>query len=274
MNSQKVLIKYGGNAMVNDELKNQIAEKIFLLQNNGYQVILVHGGGPFINKALEEAGIVSTFFDGHRYTSPEALTCIEKTLKGEVNSSLVSLLNRTGLKAVGLSGKDGQFVTATKRWHTQTDQAGKSQQIDLGQVGEISDVDTTLLDILLKGGFMPVITCIAADKAGNEYNINGDVFAGKIAAALGVETYIILTDVDGLFLSYPDPDSIISNLKLNNLQEYFGSVIKGGMIPKITSCKDAVSAGVKRAVILNGTKPDQIADYLLKHKSIGTTITT
>ena len=273
MNSQKVLIKYGGNAMVNDELKIQIAEKISLLQNHGYQVILVHGGGPFINKALNEAAIVSTFFDGHRYTSPEALTCIEKTLKGEVNSSLVSLLNRTGLKAVGLSGKDGQFVTAKKRWHIQSDEAGNPQQFDLGQVGEISHVDTTLLDLLMKAGFTPVVTCIAADKEGNDYNINGDVFAGKIAAAMGVESYIVLTDVDGLFLSYPDPDSIISHLSLKDLNDYVGSVITGGMIPKISSCKDALLAGVKRAIILNGTKPDQITDYLLKHKTIGTTIT-
>lgn len=272
MNSQKVLIKYGGNAMVNEELKKQIAAKIAVLQTRGYQVILVHGGGPFINKALDEASILSTFFDGHRYTSPEALTCIEKTLKGEVNGSLVSLLNRTGLKAVGLSGKDGQFVTAKKRWHVQIDENGKSQQIDLGQVGEVSHVDTSLLEILLKEGFTPVITCIAGDSNGNEYNINGDVFAGKIASALGVDAYIVLTDVDGLFLAYPDPESIIPNLSLKDLRTYYGSIIQGGMIPKISSCEAAVVAGVKRAVILNGTKPSQITDYLLENKSIGTTI--
>ncbi|WP_158857266.1 acetylglutamate kinase [Lunatibacter salilacus] len=273
MNSQKVLIKYGGNAMVNEELKKQIAEKIALLQSHGYQVILVHGGGPFINKALDEASIVSTFFDGHRYTSPEALTCIEKTLKGEVNSSLVSLLNRTGLKAVGLSGKDGQFVTAEKRWHVQFDETGKSQQVDLGQVGEVSHVDTTLVEILLREGFTPVITCIAGDSDGNEYNINGDVFAGKIASALAVDAYIVLTDVDGLFLDFPDPKSIIPNLKLKDLKTYYGSVIQGGMIPKISSCEAAVVAGVKHAVILNGTKPNQITDYLLENKLLGTTIT-
>lgn len=273
MNSQKVLIKYGGNAMVNEELKKQIAEKIALLQANGFQVILVHGGGPFINKALDEAAIVSTFFDGHRYTTPEALSCIEKTLKGEVNSSLVSLLNRTGLKAVGLSGKDGQFVTAEKRWHVQVDETGKTQQIDLGQVGEVSHVDTKLVEVLLRAGFTPVITCIAGDKDGNEYNINGDVFAGKIASALAVDAYIVLTDVDGLFLAYPDPESIIPKLTLEKLSSYFGSVIQGGMIPKISSCEAAVLAGVERAVILNGTKPDQITDYLLKNKLLGTTIT-
>lgn len=273
MNSRKVLIKYGGNAMVNEELKKQIAEKIAHLQTNGYQVILVHGGGPFINKALDDASIVSTFFDGHRYTSRDALACIEKTLKGEVNGSLVSLLNRTGIKAVGLSGKDGQFVTAEKRWHVQFDESGKPHQIDLGHVGEVSQVDTTLLEVLLREGFTPVITCIAGDKNGNEYNINGDIFAGKIASALAVDAYIVLTDVDGLFLSYPDPDSIIPHLTLTNLKNYVGSVITGGMIPKISSCGDAVREGVKRAVILNGTKPDQITDYLLYNKALGTTIT-
>lgn len=273
MNSQKVLIKYGGNAMVNEELKKQIAEKIALLQASDYQVILVHGGGPFINKALDEAAIVSTFFDGHRYTTPEALRCIEKTLKGEVNSSLISLLNRTGLKAVGLSGKDGQFVTAEKRWHIQVDELGKSRQIDLGQVGEVSHVETKLLEVLLREGFTPVVTCIAGDNNGNEYNINGDVFAGKIASALAVDAYIVLTDVDGLFLSYPDPQSIIPELTLDQLSGYYGSVIQGGMIPKISSCEAAVLAGVRKAVILNGTKPNQITDYLLENKSLGTTIT-
>jgi acetylglutamate kinase len=273
MSSQKVLIKYGGNAMVNEELKEQIAERIAQLQSNGFQVILVHGGGPFINKALEEASIVSTFFDGHRYTSTAALACIEKTLKGEVNGSLVSLLNRVGIKAVGLSGKDGQFVTAQKRWHVKFDEMGKSQKIDLGHVGEVSHVDTTLLEVLMKEGFTPVITCIAGDKVGNEYNINGDVFAGKIASAMAVDAYIVLTDVDGLFLSYPDPDSIIQNLTVKNLKTYFGTVITGGMIPKLSSCEAAIKAGVKRAIILNGTKPDQITDYLLKNKTLGTTIT-
>ncbi|SHN09753.1 N-acetylglutamate kinase [Cyclobacterium lianum] len=273
MEYRKILIKYGGNAMINQELKKSISGKIKVLQDHGIQVVLVHGGGPFINKSLEEAGIVSQFFDGHRHTSPEALLSIEKTLKGEVNSSLVNLLNRQGLQAVGLSGKDGKLAIARKRWHIAADEAGKSHQVDLGQVGDVTVVNPLLLNILLDNGFTPVITCIASDESGEDYNINGDVFAGKIASALKVDAYIVLTDVDGLYLEFPDPDSILREVNLKSIPQYYGKAIKGGMIPKIESCTAAVEAGVKKAVILNGTRPEQIISYIVNKKSIGTTIT-
>lgn len=273
MNRRTVLIKYGGNAMVNEQLKEKIAEKIKTLQDHDIQVVLVHGGGPFINKALKEAGIASEFFDGQRYTSGEALGHIEKTLKGEVNSSLVNIFNKAGLKAVGLSGKDGQIVLAKKRWHASTDDSGEKSRIDLGQVGDVQKVNTKLLRLLLDQGFTPILTCIASDEAGNDYNINGDVFAGQIAAALEVDDYIVLTDVDGLFLDFPDPKSIVHQIQLNELSGYYGTVIKGGMMPKMESCEAAVRAGVKRAVILNGTDPEQISNYLLNNQKIGTTLT-
>lgn len=273
MNSRKVLIKYGGNAMVNEKLKEEIAEKIKILKEEGIQVVLVHGGGPFINNSLREAGITSEFFDGQRFTTTEALGHIEKTLKGEVNCSLVNIFNKAGLKAVGLSGKDGQVVLAKKRWHLATDESGMEAKIDLGQVGDVQKVNTKLLRLLLDQGFTPVITCIASDDEGNDYNINADVFAGKIAAALGVDDYIVLTDVDGLFSNYPDPKSIVPQLTLDELPTYYQSVIVGGMIPKIESCEGAVNAGVQRAVILNGTKPEQITNYILNNQPIGTTLT-
>lgn len=234
--------------------------------------MLVHGGGPFINKALKEAAIHSEFVDGQRRTSKEALLVIERTLKGEVNGSLVNVFNRIGLKAVGLSGKDGQMVLAEKKWHHIVQESGESSQVDLGQVGEVREVNPQLLHLLLDGGFTPIITCIASDNDGNDYNINGDVFAGKVAAALKVEDYIVLTDVDGLYLNYPDPSSIVHQLNLDQLSSYYGTAISGGMIPKIESCEAAVRAGVKRAVILNGTKPEQISDYILKNQQIGTTL--
>ncbi len=272
MESRKVLIKYGGNAMVSNELKLAIAQKIKQLSENNIQVVLVHGGGPFINKALEASGIVTEFFDGHRHTSLEALTCIERTLKGEVNSSLVNLLNKQGLRAVGLSGKDGKMVKAKKRWHIQKDKEGKETKTDLGQVGDVAQVDVSLLETLLESGFTPVITCIASDDEGNDYNINGDVFAGKIASALRVDEYIVLTDVDGLFLDFPDPASIARELPLSTLGKYYGTVIKGGMIPKINSCEAALKEGVGKAIIMNGTKPEQITDYLLHQEKTGTTL--
>jgi acetylglutamate kinase len=272
MESRKVLIKYGGNAMVSDELKLAIAQKIKQLKEHNIQVVLVHGGGPFINKALESSGIVTEFFDGHRHTSLEALTCIERTLKGEVNSSLVNLLNKQGLRAVGLSGKDGKMVRAKKRWHIQKNKGGNESRIDLGQVGDVEQVDVSLLSLLLEGGFTPVITCIASDAEGNDYNINGDVFAGKIASALRVDEYVVLTDVDGLFLKFPDPASIVRELPLSTLAEYYGTVIQGGMIPKISSCEAALKEGVEKVIIMNGTKPEQITDYLLHQKKTGTTL--
>ena len=259
--------------MTNEALKEAISQKIKILQEQGTQVILVHGGGPFINKSLGEAGITTEFFDGHRHTSVEALRCIEKTLKGEVNSSLVNLLNKQGLKAVGLSGKDGQLAIAEKRWHIVKDESGGDRQQDLGQVGDVKVVNPLLPNLLLENGFTPVITCIASDTAGNDYNINGDVFAGKIAASLQVDAYIVLTDVDGLYRDYPDPASILKSLKVEDVEAYMGTVIQGGMLPKIESCLIALQGGVKKAIILNGTQPEQLSDYIINHHSIGTTIT-
>ena len=273
MHYRKVLIKYGGNAMINEELKEKIAIRIRDLQVHGINVVLVHGGGPFIDKALEEAGIASEFLDGQRITTEEAFKHIEKTLKGEVNSSLVNVFNKVGLKAVGLSGKDGQIVIATKRWHHTVDNHGMKVKEDIGQVGNVETVNTQLLNLLLEQGFTPVIACIASDKEGNDYNINGDVFAGEMAAALKVDAYVVLTDVDGLFSRFPDPESIIHNLNLSDLPSYYQSIISGGMIPKIESCGTAVRAGAKKAVILNGTRPEQIKDYLLEDQLIGTTLT-
>ena len=272
MDYRKVLIKYGGNAMINDDLKEEIAIRIRELKDQGTNVVLVHGGGPFINKALEEAGIASEFLDGQRVTTKEAFKHIEKTLKGEVNSSLVNVFNKAGLKAVGLSGKDGQMVTARKRWHQTVDQTGMKVKKDIGQVGNVETVNTQLLNLLIKEGFTPIIACIASDKEGNDYNINGDVFAGEIAAALEVDAYIVLTDVDGLFSRFPDPASIIHLLNLSELPSYYQSIISGGMIPKMESCEAAVRAGAKKAVILNGTKPAQIRSYLLEDQPIGTTL--
>lgn len=254
--------------MLNQELKEEIAHQIKSLVSQKIQVVLVHGGGPFINLALERAGIASEFVDGHRYTTPLALVEIEKTLKGEVNSDLVRVFNKTGLKAVGLSGKDGKMIVAEKRYHKNT--AG--EQLDLGQVGNVKSVDSRLVKSLLKDAFTPIITCIASDEEGQDYNINADMFAGNLAAALEVDEYIVLTDVDGLYENYPDPDSIIPQVFLKELQGKYEQIISGGMIPKIESCEIALKQGAREAVILNGTKPSQIEDYLLHNRSVGTTI--
>jgi acetylglutamate kinase len=267
-----VLIKYGGNAMLNEELKAAVVANIKQLHEAGIRVVLVHGGGPFIKSILKTVGIESEFIGGHRKTTPEALKYIEMALKGEVNGSLVNLLNKAGLQAVGLSGKDGRMVTAVKRYHEVTEN-GQTDRFDLGQVGDVTKVDTRLLDTLLEQNFVPVVTCIASDTTGQDYNVNADMFAGALAGALGVQDYLVLTDVDGLLKDINDPASLIQRLTLDELPGMFGTVIKGGMIPKLESCQVALQHGARRARIINGTKPDTIARVVqTDNHSIGTEI--
>lgn len=269
MSKQRILIKYGGNAMVNSELQEEIAIQIFKLQQAGFEVVMVHGGGPFINKALEKAEISSRFVDGLRITEQNAFVEIQKALIGEVNTNLISTLNKKKVKAIGLSGKDAGMVHAKKLQHT----SANGELIDLGLVGDITKIDSSLLETLCEAGYVPVVACIADGPDGQSYNINADTFAGELAAALGADQFIVLTDVDGLFLNYPDPDSIIPELNESKVNEYLGNVIQGGMIPKIQSCVLALKEGVQKSIILNGTKPQQIADYAINGKKIGTTLT-
>ena len=266
-----ILIKYGGNAMLSERLKQSVVQDIWKLRSKGYRVVLVHGGGPFIKKMLELVEIESEFIEGHRKTSAEALKYIEMALKGEVNGSLVNLLNKAGLKAVGLSGKDGRMVLARKRYHMSV-QNGKEIQYDLGQVGDVEQVDTILIDTLLDKDYLPVVTCIASEEAGNDYNINADMFAGSLAGALRASHYLVLTDVDGLLRDITDPSSIIRKLRLEELKPLFGSVIKGGMIPKMESCELALRQGARSACIINGTKPESIFEAVNPEKIIGTEI--
>lgn len=273
MKENIIVFKYGGNAMTNQNLKSEILENICSLKDKGYQVVIIHGGGPFIKETLKIANVESEFIDGLRKTTNEAMEYVEMALKGKVNGSLVSLINKRGHKAVGLSGKDGQTVLAKKHMHEHIEN-GKVELVDLGQVGDVASVDTSLIDLLLDKDYIPVITCIASDKNGLDYNINGDLFAGHIAGELSAAQYIVLTDVDGLRLDKDNPESIIRELKLseiNHLKEI--NCIQGGMIPKIDSCKIALDKGAKLARIINGTVPEQIAT-LFENKEIGTAIRT
>lgn len=266
-----LLFKYGGNAMTNPELKIRVLKNICSLKHEGYHVVIVHGGGPFIKLTLNEANIRSEFIDGHRRTTPEAMEYVEMALKGKVNGSLVSIINSMGHKAVGLSGKDGQMVIAEKRMHIR-EVKGKKETVDLGQVGDVSRVDPALINILLENGFIPVIACIASDTKGNDYNINGDMFAGHVAGAVSAQQFVVLTDVDGLMFDINDPGSIIRELSVRELPELKEKgVIQGGMIPKIESCEIALKNGAESTRIINGTAPEQITD-LFKNKLTGTLI--
>ena len=268
-----VLFKYGGNAMSDENLKREVLRRICSLRDKGYRVVITHGGGPFIKKALEEAKIESEFIDGHRKTTQRAYEYVEMTLKGKVNSNLVSIINAMGYSAVGLSGQDGRSVFAAKRLHKRMVD-GKEELVDLGQVGDVASVNTTLLQLLLDHGFIPVISCTATDEKGVGYNINGDMFAGHIAGALGVDQFVVLTDVDGLRRDKDDPESLIREVSLeeiNSLEEQ--GIIQGGMIPKMDSCEIALTRGAASARIINGTEPEQIA-RMADREAVGTVITS
>lgn len=265
---KRILIKYGGNAMQNESLKSAIAKNVAALSKQGIEVVIVHGGGPFINAALEAANIQSEFVGGQRYTSTQALALIERTLKGQVNASLVSAFNRAGLKSVGLSGKDAACVQVEKRIIRGED----GRERDLGHVGDVVHVDAKLPELLLNQNMTPIFACIASDKQHNDYNVNADMFAGHLAAALRVDYYVVLTDVDGLYRNFPDPKSILPTITVSALEAAYGEIIQGGMIPKMESCAIALKHGAYRAVVLNGTKPEQLTDFLLREEQIGTTI--
>ena len=260
-----LLFKYGGNAMVNEELKKKVLENICSLKKMGYDVVIIHGGGPFIGKALEKARIESEFIDGLRKTTTEAFEYVEMALKGKVNGSLVSMFNTLGQAAVGLSGKDGQTVVATKRLHKKVVN-GEIEEVDLGQVGDVASVNPSLLRLLLDNDYLPVVTCLAADRSGNGFNINADIFAGHIAGVLKADQYIVLTDVDGLLRDKDDPKSLIGEISLSETQQLTEQgVIKSGMIPKVESCEIAINKGAALARIINGTKPEQILTVVDEH---------
>jgi acetylglutamate kinase len=264
-----IVIKYGGNAIVNPELTRELLSKIVSLHKEGHKIVLVHGGGPFIKQNLELAGIQSEFIGGQRKTDSKAMKYIEMALKGEVNGNLVREINSLGAKAVGLSGKDGQLAIATKRFHYDEDK----NEVDLGQVGNVSEINTGIINLLLDNNYVPVVASIASGKDGIDYNINADNFAGFLAAALNAYELLMLTDIDGLMMDPEDKNTIITGLKTDEINELKGSVIKEGMIPKTEACLYAVNNGADRAVILNGTKPDVIEAAIKREKFIGTVIT-
>lgn len=270
--SQKpiALFKYGGNAMVDEALKEEVLAALCSMRDQGYHVVIAHGGGPFIQKALDQAGIQTDFVYGHRRTTPEAMRLVETALKGEVNSNLVGIINRLGYHAVGLSGKDGRTATAIKRYHREENEQGVTE-VDIGQVGEVSRVDTRLLHLLLQEGYIPVLACVAQDEQGLDYNINADLFAGSLAGALKAQVFGVLTDVDGLMADINHPDSLIQEVRLEEISRYKrAGVIQGGMLPKVDACRMAIESGAAQAFILNGSKPTQIPKQIRGEASTGT----
>lgn len=266
-----VLIKYGGNAMVDEQAQNDVINDIVKLKEKGLKPVLVHGGGPAIKSLLAEVGIQSEFIGGHRKTDEKSMRYVEMALRGQVNSKIVKLLNARGQKAVGVSGKDGGMVTASKRMHRE-EVDGKMQEKDLGHVGDVFAINTQLIEDLLEKGYIPVIAPIGVGEDGLDYNINADMFAGHMAGALKAGNYLVLTDVDGLRKDKDDPATLISNISVEETKKQMGKIIQGGMIPKVESCVIALEKGVKHAHIINGMKAGSIFKELLGSEGCGTRI--
>ena len=266
-----VLIKYGGNAMKDEEVKKNIISDILTLRDNGVIPVIVHGGGPAIKKLLDDVQMQSQFVEGHRKTDSRTMGYVEMALSGSVNSEIVGMINSAGQKAVGISGKDGGMVTASKRIHKVTVD-GEEQEVDLGHVGDVKNINTSLVTSLIKSGFIPVISPVASGEDNRDYNINADMFAGHMAGALNAACYIALTNVDGLLIDKGDPESLIKEITLKKAEAEIGKTIVGGMIPKVESCIIALKGGVDSARIINGMKKHSMLKELFTKERSGTLI--
>lgn len=269
--SNIVVIKYGGNAMVDPDIKNSVIEDVYQLHSKGYKPVVVHGGGPVIEETLDTAGVESTFIDGQRKTNTEAMKYVEMALRGNVNGELVRLLNHKGLRAVGLSGKDGNIARVVKRRHYVDTENGRSE-VDLGYVGDVDEIDVSLINLLLANDYVPILAPVCIGDDGKDYNVNADLFAGHIAGSLKADKFMLLTNVDGLLADLDDANSLLNNLKTSEIDQHIGKTIKGGMIPKVESCRIALDSGVRQAHIINGTKPHSLLEAILQEKPIGTII--
>lgn len=257
-----VVAKYGGNAMTDPQLKKSVMQDILLLQLVGVKVILVHGGGPEISAMLKKLSIESHFENGLRVTDDDTMEVVQMVLAGKVNKSLAADLSALGGRAVGLCGIDGGLIKVHQ----------KNEK--LGHVGEIDEINTKILDDLLDGGFIPVISSIGIDDDGNPYNINADTAAAKIAAALHAESMVVMSNINGVLRDKGDENSLISQMSLADAEELKKSgIIAGGMIPKVDCCTNAVKEGVKKVFIINGEIPHAILIELLTDEGLGTMFT-
>ena len=254
-----VVVKYGGNAMINEELKDAVMSDIVLMQLVGINVVLVHGGGPEISAMLKKIGKESKFVGGMRYTDQETMDIVQQVLAGKVNKDLVQLLEAQGGKAVGLCGMDGSMLKADKL------------EDDLGFVGEIREVNSEIIENAAKNGYIPVVSTVASGYHGEAYNINADVAAARIAAELGAMKLILMTDVRGLLRDKEDESTIMPVVNVSDVSRLKKEgIISGGMIPKIDCCVDAVRRGVGRAHIIDGRIPHSILVELFTDEGIGT----
>lgn len=254
-----VVVKYGGNAMINDELKDAVMGDIVLLSLIGIKVVLVHGGGPEITQMLKQIGKETRFVNGLRVTDKETVDVVQMVLAGKVNKNLVNLLHHKGGKAIGLCGIDGHMIEAD------------FLSRELGYVGEITNVNVEPITDVLEKGYIPVISTVACDKEGNVYNVNADTAAAKIAAMLGAESLISMTDIEGILRDKDDPSTLISKILVSEAPALMEEgIISGGMIPKVDCCIDAIKSGVRKVFIIDGRIPHAILIETLTNEGIGT----
>ena len=256
-----VVVKYGGNAMVNPDLKQQVMDDIVLLWLIGVKVVLVHGGGPEISSMMDKLGKKAEFVDGLRVTDKETVDIVQMVLAGKVNKTLVTMLEKRGGKAIGLCGMDGNLIQA------------KIKDPRLGFVGEVTAINKGPVTDILEKGYIPVISTLGCDEEGNAYNINADTAAAHIAGALGAERFILMTDIAGILKDKNDPSTLIPEISLSEADSLTASgIISSGMIPKVQCCVTAIKAGVKNVVIMDGRVPHSILMELLTNEGAGTLI--
>ncbi len=256
-----VVIKYGGNAMVNEELKEQVMEDIVLLSLIGVKVVLVHGGGPEISDMMTKLGKKAEFVDGLRVTDKETVDIVQMVLAGKINKSLVNFINVKGGKAMGISGMDGRLIKA------------KMKDPKLGYVGEITNINIKPVEDLLSRGYIPIVSTVACDEKGNTYNINGDTAAAHIAGALKAERLIMMTDVAGILKDKNDPSTLIGEISIQEAEKLSEEgIISGGMIPKLECCITGIHKGVHNVIIMDGRVPHAILMELLTDEGAGTMV--
>ncbi|TYZ24536.1 acetylglutamate kinase [Selenomonas ruminis] len=267
-----IVIKYGGNAMINDDLKEKVMQDVALMKYVGIRPVIVHGGGPEITGFLKKVGKQSSFVAGLRVTDEETVEIAEMVLDGKVNSEIVNLLNRRGVKAVGLSGKDAGLIQARKKLAT-VYEGEESKKVDIGYVGEVAAINSGIIEDLLDQDYVPIIAPIGVGENGESYNINADYVAAEIAGALEAEKLLLLTDIEGIYKDFNDKNTFISTLHLPEARQYIKEgIIAGGMIPKVEACLTALEKGAGKTHIIDGRLDHSIILEVFTEQGIGTQV--
>lgn len=263
-----IVIKYGGNAMVNEEIKEQVIQDIVLMKYIGINPVIVHGGGPAINEMLKRVGKTSEFKLGNRVTDAETMELVEMVLAGKINKDIVTKINKHGGKAVGITGKDADLIMAEKKY-LEVD----GEKVDIGFVGKVKKINPEIINLLEEKGFITVISPIGVDEEGNTYNINADYVAGELAGALGADKFMLMTDITGILKDIKDPKSLLTKVSIEGIKKLIKEgVISGGMLPKVSACITALEKGSNKVHMIDGRLPHAILLELFTDDGIGTMI--